>query len=298
MKKKFKLEKRKISDQRKKELTFMISAIVLLVIFMPVTTYLITKWNSIIPDGDYARFDNDDFVNRTVEWSTVSEIHKIFTDAEHYQGAFHEETNIIWAQNETDHDTIVISKTGDITVLSFILDLKVSDLINNNMLDFKINLYMDEVEFSDFTIYAYPETNTTLDLEKPTVIYQQSGLAAENVSLTVNLDILDLLVDKVQSDNGRIVFSFDAAYIDYAYNLDTGDLIQFDFLYYRSPETEANQQTVLKIGAVIMGLFFMVVALGSTNYWNPTTPNNPGWVDNKLKNIRKKREDKKKRRKK
>jgi len=275
---KFKLNKTQLSKKRKQDIFMMVGAIVILFVLVPLALHLITTWNdSMYSSGvSYTQMDEDYFTNETVKYGSTEEEHRIFSDREYYTGTFHEETSIIW--NEDDSNSIIIGNTLDVSVISFITIWDISDLLNNNTLSFKITLNNSKI--TNFYMMAYPvaANQVILDSEISEQLYHKT--IENNRTFYFNLSTLDLYVDRINSDNGRIVFTITT---DDITPLETADTLDFNYEYYKTTAPAIPTNTILKYGAGIIGIILIGIGFVSTPWWNPSDKS--VWFDKLLGKI-------------
>jgi len=266
-----------LTHDRQKDIVYMILAITLIFILVPISIHLVTGWNNIVTPGEYTRYEEDDFKDIS-----------LFEMGQN-QG-FYEQENIIW--NETSYSILAVETNSSIipdpsfgvlrTVL-FTLDIDAEKLLNDNINKFKINLNYSKNFQLLVGLMPYHGTDQYYE-------YKEEYSPGE-YEIYVNISTLDILT--LKAEHGDLYLYFQISGLS---EIEAGDLIYFDFQYYKPGKTELNPLHVYEYGGAILGIFLIAVAVMSTPYWNPTDPKHPGPIDKGIGWIRKKikrRKDKK-----
>jgi hypothetical protein len=270
--------KGEMGAKRRFEVILMVMAVILILVIVPVVSALIYRWNNIRPQGTWDRLTQGDY-------------YSVITSTEFYNEFTIEDQNgIVWG-NDTDRDLLVVS-SDDAAVISFALDFRVLDLYDNNTLQWRFSF---NITFP-VRLFIMAEELTIDDQvdwtsEGSTMFGGETGyLLEENGTVSVSWTALQLSTWNAETSNGIIVVSIVPD--DYHDVWVSGDEVGFRFAHEKPPSGTVKEKTVWQWGAGLMGLVLLLVAFGSTPWWNPLKPKDPGWVDRQLKRIGRKRSKK------
>jgi len=267
--------KGEMGAKRRAEVMMMVMAVILILVIVPVVSAMIYRWNTIRPQGNWSRLTQDDYIS-------------IIASTEFYNEYIMEEQNgIVWG-NESDRDLLVIS-TDDAAAISWVLDFRILDLYNNNTLQWR---FAFNISFP-VRLFIIAEELT----EEGAVDYAGGGsymfggeagyLLEDNATVAVSWTALQLSTWNAETDNGILVVSIVPA--DYHDTWQSGDHVEWRFSHEKPPAGTLKEKTFWQYGAGIMGVVLLLVAFGSTPWWNPLQRTNPGWVDKQLGKIGTKR---------
>ena len=278
-----KINKKSINKLRSKDLLLTILALVFLFVGIPAYVSLLNNWNTNIANpGDYQRMEEEDFINLTMEYEEISEEHSIFTVTSDV--TFQEQTSIVWSENSTSNHTMVIEGENNYDSLLWITPWKISDLITNATNSFHIKIKMPMVlnDYESFRIYYMTETDNTIGISASGSMDKKYFDNTDQLDYFVNRSTIDLMVDKAEFGNDRIIFLI---ILDSDVYLEAGDIVEFDFYYYQPDSTQIDENQALQWGGAVAGVVCILIAVGSTSLWNPFDKKRPGWIDLQIKKL-------------
>lgn len=280
--KKLTISKGKLGQKRRTEIIMMVLAILGLFVAVPVITHLLVSYNSLRQQGEYTRLGEDNFQ------SIIATTGILFDE-----DTMEEQNYTVWG-NDTTPDTLIIS-TNDTYIISWVLNYKLDDLINNNTLKWKFSFNVTRTV--RFTIHAVPSVNGLPDWSSDDIttmfpVPPERYLIEENETVELTWTALDLTQWSVITDNGYVVVTIFPYDHDDTYSI--GDEQEFLFEMETPPLGTLKEITAWQWGAGIMGIILLLIALASTPYWNPADKSNPGYIDNKIRGIANRKKNKKK----
>lgn len=280
------ITKKSINKLRQKDFLLTILALAFLFFGIPAYVSLLNNWNTNIANpGDYQRMEQEDFGNYTVyDPDTEYEgIHSIFT----WHNDLIEQSSIVWSENTTTNHTMVVEGENNQYGPWWVTPWRISDLITNGTLSFQIRLKLpsDPAGIVKFIIYYVDEIDNKIQLVNPTSSRTlcSKTLTKNSFDVYVNTTTIDLMVDKAEMGNDRIIFFLSTDEFDDV--LDTGDILEFDFYYYQPDETQIDENKALKWGGGVAGFVCILIGIGSTSLWNPFDKKRPGWIDIQIKKL-------------
>jgi len=284
-----KISKKSLAKLRKKDFLLTVLALGFLFIGIPGYVSLLNNWNvNIANPGDYLKMGETDFSNATIydPDNDIEGRHSIFTLHSGSGWELKEQTLISWSENGTSNHTLVIEGENDHYGPWWVTPWYIEDLLKNNTISFRLEIKLPSVPVGvvQFKAYYMDEENGKLQLINPTSekTISSKTFLTNNLTFYVNTSTIDLMVDKAENGNDRLVFYLDVNFFD---TLEAGDIIEFDFYYYQPNEAEVDENKALKWGSGVAGVIMGLIALGSTSIWNPLDKKRPGWLDIQIKKL-------------
>lgn len=275
------------AKKRARQVLFMVMAIALILLGVPFSLHLVKSWNDITPTGDKVILGVDEF-NTTKFGSSEGKI--CLKDNEYYTV----QDTIVWGDDKASTVVIVNPGSSSSTQLYWFLNYTVSDLINIGMDGFYYNLTFPSGRHA-FGMFFGGTVNVDENYEIEILDiswtddspwfwddYSELGSSTRsNASGKISFSTLDLMTIKAEFGNVRPVM----ALYSYEGGLDTSDQVSFNISYKEPSTTDIQNDTILKIGALVIGLFLIWVGVASTTWYNPAPGSTPGWLDKKISNI-------------
>ena len=290
---------KELSDARKRQLFYMALGMAFIFIGVPLATYFLTNWNSLINDDNYTHLSKPDFAiddnieNEgifTIDWTGIYSAVPVWQEA------------ILWDNITGDH-TLIITDTeaSDRAELYFVTHYRLSDIIDSSMGTWKISINGTGAE-GRISMFSYDPGSSwdAIDFLNLSAYYtgEKAQLHAHNfdnaTAYNVTFSTLDLMEHKINNGDGYLIFCVKSQNFqmitDWAGDpgaevyacpdfFSPGDTIGFSFEYYDYSDGLISENTVLQWGGASIGVVCLVLAMMSTTYWNPSQPNNPGFVD-------------------
>ena len=280
---------KELSDARKRQLFYMALGMVFIFVGVPLATYFLSNWNSLLSDDDnYIHLSKPDFAaDDNIENENIFAIAGFTTNMQE---------SILWDNITGSHTLILTEATNqDIGEIYWITKYRVSDLINNDMGSWSVSINGTGAECV-ITLFTYDPGDTWDSSDYSNISIKYAGEKTvlhrnnfdHNTTFKTDISTLDLMEHKINYGDGYLIFCIKSQdftvneniVVVYTTMFSTGDLIGFSFEYYDySTGGLISENTILQWGGAIIGVVCLTLAMMSTTFWNPSQPNNPGFVD-------------------
>ena len=266
----------------------MVMALALLFLGVPLALHMVSSWNEIAPDGSTVILGENEF--NTTKWGT-SQGKVCLRDGDYYTP----QNTIIWGDDTASEIVIQDPGTDSTTMLYWFLNYTVSDLIHIGMDGISYNISFPNGLHAFgmfFGTTKYQDGKYVLEIKDLgwkdyegwywDDYDKYKNVPRSNVTGKISWTTLDLLT--VKAEFGEI-YPIIALY-SYEGGLDTTDQVTFNMSYVRPSSVSVNNNTTLKIGGLVIGLFLIWVGVASTPLYNPAPGSKPGRIDNWISSIK------------
>jgi hypothetical protein len=275
-----------------------ILAVALLLVGVPLISHLLVKYSDLLEPGTYNGLGESDIP--VSEFRYVSEVidngegQVLTLSVAPGLGYVWNNCSVAWAENETSSNTAVISSSGDYSRVLIPLPLTLDGMIQGEITSLKYEFQGPTTWDRDF---GHSARLVFLNVQDDIIqyqVYEEGNIKAIELdgpdngtsSGTWTTSVIDLMViESLSGGHYQAVLEL-SGQGDFGDSFEAGDTLEFYIEKYEPPENQIKSYTVWKIGAGIIGITFMILALGSTGLMNPLQKDNPGPIDRQYKQIR------------
>lgn len=285
-----KLKLKTLSMKRKREITYMIGAVLLILIGIPLGIQLIQSFNDVNALGTFEIQNEEDFrLEPFGQTQARIGLLEITGDGRVYTALNTTVYGIL------EHTTALECSTSPTDQkIYWFLNYTAMDLLEGNHFNIQYDMDVPDgdynvklVVYHSWRMDYWPEegsefriTEDYLTFNENRYIYSQDH-SGDNLTGWINLTISDLLQVDVEHPNKYLALVVENENADW----ETGDIITWTVKVYDPSSEIVDTMTVLRYGALIMGVILIMVGFASTPWWNPTDPDRKGWFDRTLDKV-------------